>query len=144
MPTMSMTKILHFSAAHRLASPVLQDADNLRLYGQCVRRHGHNYRLEVTVRGPVGPDGMVMDAAALERAMRETVIDVVDHRDLDGDVPALAGTITTGENLCLAFYRLLERVLPSGRLARVALVETDNNRFECAPGPGRGAVSCES
>jgi 6-pyruvoyl-tetrahydropterin synthase len=74
---------------------------------------------------------MVMDAAALEQAMRTAVVDLVDHRDLTRDVPALAGTIATGENLAAAFYRLLEAALPPGRLVRVAVVETENNRFEC-------------
>jgi 6-pyruvoyltetrahydropterin/6-carboxytetrahydropterin synthase len=138
MATMELTKILRFAAAHHLASPVLSDAENRRLYGPCVRDHGHNYALEVTVRGPVGPDGTVMDAGRLEQAMRAAVVDLVDHRDLDRDVPELAGTITTGENLARTFYRMLEPALPAGRLLRVAVVETENNRFEC--GPPRGAA----
>ena len=83
------------------------------------------------MRGVVGADGMVMDAAVLERAMRTAVVDLVDHRDLARDVPALAGTITTGENLAAAFYRMIEAALPPARLVRVAVVETENNRFEC-------------
>ena len=126
---MELTKIMRFSAAHRLTSPALSPAENRRLYGPCSRNHGHNYALEVTVRGPVDRDGMVMDLAVLEGAMRE-VVDLVDHRDLSRAVPALAGTITTGENLAATFYRMLDRALPSGRLARVAVVETENNRFE--------------
>ena len=54
----------------------------------------------------------------------------MDHRDLGRDVPALAGMVTTGENLAAAFYRMIERALPAGRLVRVAVVETENNRFE--------------
>jgi 6-pyruvoyl-tetrahydropterin synthase len=73
---------------------------------------------------------MVMDAAVLEQAMRAAVVDLVDHRDLTRDVAALAGTITTGENLAAAFYRMIEGALPTGRLVRVAVVETENNRFE--------------
>ncbi len=130
MPTMELTKILRFSAAHRLASPGLSRAENQRKYGPCFRDHGHNYTLEATVRGAVGPDGMVMEVLALEQAMRTAVVDLVDHRDLGRDVPALAGTITTGENLAAAFYRMIERALPPGRLVRVAVAETENNRFE--------------
>ena len=126
---MELTKILRFSAAHRLASPALSRAENRRLYGPCFRGHGHNYALEATVRGVVDADGMVMDAAVLEQAMR-TVVDLVDHRDLTRDVPALAGTVTTGENLAATFYRMIDRALPPGRLVRVAVVETENNRFE--------------
>ena len=129
MATMELTKVLHFSAAHRLTSPALSRAENRRLYGACVRGHGHNYALEATVRGVVDRDGMVMDAAVLEQAMR-TVVDLVDHRDLTRDVPALAGTVTTGENLAATFYRMIDRALPPGRLVRVAVVETENNRFE--------------
>jgi len=129
MATMELTKVLPFSAAHRLMSPALSRAENRRLYGPCFRSHGHNYALEATVRGTVNTDGMVMDAAALEQAMRSAV-DLVDHRDLARDVPALAGVVSTGENLAVAFYRMIERALPPGRLVRVAVVETDNNRFE--------------
>lgn len=127
---MELTKILRFSAAHRLTSPALSPAENRRRYGACARRHGHNYALEATVRGVVDGDGMVMDAAVLEQAMRTAVVDLVDHRDLTRDVPALAGTVTTGENLAAAFYRMLAAVLPARRLVRVAVVETENNRFE--------------
>ncbi len=130
MPTMELTKILRFSAAHRLASPALSRAENHRRYGPCFRRHGHNYTLEATVRGAVGADGTVMDVLVLEQAMRAAVVDLVDHRDLGRDVPALAGTIMTGENLAAAFYRMIEQALPSGRLVRVAVGETENNRFE--------------
>lgn len=127
---MELTKILRFSAAHRLASPALSPEENRRLYGPCARSHGHNYALEATVRGVVGADGMVMDAAALERAMRTAVVDLVDHRDLARAVPALAGTVTTGEHLAVAFHRMIAAALPPGRLVRVAVVETENNRFE--------------
>ena len=137
MPTMELTKVLRFAAAHRLMNPALPPTENAQLYGACARDHGHNYALEATVRGPVNADGMVIDLAVLEQAMR-TVIDVVDHRDLTRDVPPLVGVITTGENLAATFYRMIDRALPPGRLVRVAVVETENNRFECA---GTGEAS---
>jgi 6-pyruvoyltetrahydropterin/6-carboxytetrahydropterin synthase len=133
---MALTKVLSFAASHRLASAALSAAENDARYGRCSRDHGHNYTLEVTVRGPVDEHGMVVDAALLEQAMRAAVVDLVDHRSLDRDVPALRGIVTTGENLVSAFFRLLEPALPSGQLWRVALVETENNRFECGPGAG--------
>jgi 6-pyruvoyltetrahydropterin/6-carboxytetrahydropterin synthase len=126
---MELTKVRRFSAAHRLTSESLTSAENARLYGPCARDHGHNYALEATVRGPVGADGMVIDLTVLEQAM-QTVIDLVDHRDLTRDVRPLAGVISTGENLAATFYRMLEGRLPPGRLVRVAVVETENNRFE--------------
>jgi 6-pyruvoyltetrahydropterin/6-carboxytetrahydropterin synthase len=135
MATLYLTKILHFSAAHRLASAALDEAGNRALYGPCFRDHGHNYLLEVTVKGRPGPDGMVIDLGALEEAMRCAVVDVVDHRDLSRDVPALAGMVSTGENLATAFYRMLDAALPRGLLHRVTLVETANNRFEVGGDP---------
>lgn len=131
VPTMSLTRILHFAAAHRLASPHLSEAENRAVYGQCYRGHGHNYALWVTVRGPLAPDGTVIDLEVLERAMRRAVVDLVDHRDLDRDVPELAGIPTTGENLARAFHAMLAAALPPGRLHRVVVVETENNRFAC-------------
>jgi 6-pyruvoyl-tetrahydropterin synthase len=73
---------------------------------------------------------MVMDVAVLERAMQTAVVDLVDHRDLTRDVPALAGMVTTGEQLAATFYQMIARALPPGCLVRVAVVETENNRFE--------------
>ena len=122
------TRKFTFSAGHRYWRPEWSAEENARTFGSLTVAHGHNYALEVTVRGPVDADGMVIDLTVLERAMRE-VIDLVDHRDLGRDVPALAGMVTTGENLAAAFHRMLDRALP-GRLARVAVVETENNRFE--------------
>ena len=126
---MELTKILRFSAAHHLASAALSPAENDRLYSSCAQNHGHNYALEATVRGVVDADGMVMDLTVLGRAM-QTVVELVDHRDLTRDVPPLTGVITTGENLAATFYRMIDRALPPGRLVRVAVVETENNRFE--------------
>lgn len=141
MATVYLTRVLEFAAAHRLWSSALPPEGNRRRYGACTRRHGHNYTLEVTVRGPVGADGMVMDAAELERVMRRAVVDVVDHRDLDRDVPALGGIPTTGENLARAFYAWLAAALPPGRLHRVAVGETARNRFEASgPEEGRSAA----
>jgi len=75
----------------------------------------------------------------LERTMRRAVVDLVDHRDLDRDLAALGGAPSTGENLVLTFYRLLAAALPPCRLARVALVETESNRFE-VEGPGEALI----
>ncbi|MBI2152186.1 MAG: 6-carboxytetrahydropterin synthase [Candidatus Rokubacteria bacterium] len=128
---LTLTRTFHFSAGHRLANPALGEAENRALYGPCFRPHGHNYLLEVSVGGRVDPrTGMAADLEALESAVRRAVLDLVDHRDLNADVPALGGIITTGENLARQFWRLLSPALPPGSLRRVAVVETANNTFE--------------
>lgn len=131
MSDFAVTRAYHFSAAHRLANPALSDAENARVYGQCFRQHGHNYGLEVTVAGSLDPaTGMSVDLGVVDAAVKATVLDRVDHYDLSATVPALAGVITTGENLARVFYQWIEAALPPGVLRRVTLVETANNVFE--------------
>ena len=131
MSAYAVTRAYHFSAAHRLANDALSDEENAELYGQCFRQHGHNYLLEVTVSGALDPaTGMSVDIGVVDRAVKTAVLDRVDHYDLSATVPALAGVITTGENLARTFWEWLESALPSGSLRRVTLVETANNVFE--------------
>jgi 6-pyruvoyltetrahydropterin/6-carboxytetrahydropterin synthase len=132
---MEMTRVYHFSAGHRLENPALSPDANARLYGPCYRPHGHNYYLEVTLRGTPDPvTGMLFDLGRLDAVVQREVLDHVDHRTLEA-VPRLAGVISTGEALAHAFWRLLAPALPVLILARVTVVETAKNRFEYAGEP---------
>jgi 6-pyruvoyltetrahydropterin/6-carboxytetrahydropterin synthase len=125
-----LTRVYHFSAAHRLANPGLSAADNASLYGQCARPHGHNYYLEVTVAGvPDALTGFAVDLERLDRTVARSLLDQVDHHQLE-DAPALAGVITTGEGLAHAFWRTLRDALPAGELQKIVVHETAKNRFE--------------
>ena len=129
---MELTRVYHFSAAHRLESPALSAEENARLYGRCAGTHGHNYYLEVTMRGEPNPvTGMLIDIGHVDEVVRGRVVDRVDHQSLEA-VPELAGVITTGESLARAFWGLLAPALRPGELARVTVVETAKNRFEYA------------
>ena len=129
---MELTRVYHFSAAHRLENPALTAEENARRYGMCARTHGHNYYLEITMRGAPDPvTGMLIDVGHVDDVVASTVLDRVDHQSLEA-VPQLAGVITTGESLARSFWDLLAPALPAGALARVAVVETAKNRFECA------------
>ena len=133
---MELTRVYHFSAAHRLESPALTAEENARRYGKCAGTHGHNYYLEVTVAGEPDPvTGMLIDIGMVDDVVAHTVLDHVDHQSLEA-VERLAGVITTGESLARSFWHLLSLELPAGALARVAVVETAKNRFEYA-GEGR-------
>jgi len=128
-PVVALTRVYHFSAGHRLASPALAPDANAALYGPCARPHGHNYYLEVTVAGTPDPvTGMAVDLERLDGTVARVVLDEVDHRRLE-EVPALAGVITTGEGLARAIWRILRRALPDVPLRRVRVVETAKNRF---------------
>jgi 6-pyruvoyltetrahydropterin/6-carboxytetrahydropterin synthase len=127
---LEVTRVYHFSAAHRLAGPALSDRENAALYGPCARTHGHNYYLEVTLAGVADPvTGMAVDLSRVDHAVRDVVLEAVDHRALE-EVPALAGVVTTGESLARAFWTMLEPALPDGVLARIVVQETAKNRFE--------------
>jgi 6-pyruvoyltetrahydropterin/6-carboxytetrahydropterin synthase len=133
----ALTRIYHFSAAHRLESPYLSPEENARVYGQCYRVHGHNYYVEVTVTGTPDPvTGMAVDLSALDEIVERELLSRVDHRELEQAVPELAGVITTGESLARAFFALLAPRVPA--LARVAVVETAKNRFEYCGAEGGG------
>jgi 6-pyruvoyltetrahydropterin/6-carboxytetrahydropterin synthase len=125
-----VTRVYHFSAAHRLENPALGPEANAALYGACHRPHGHNYYLEVTVAGRPDPaTGMAVDLGRLDAAVGHAVLDRVDHRTLER-VDALAGVITTGESLARAFWRILAPEVGAATLRRVTVVETAKNRFD--------------
>lgn len=128
----SLTRRYHFSAAHRLSPTPRSKVDNRRIAGSCkgAENHGHNYVLHVTVRGDIDPDsGMVTDIEALNRIVRELVIERFDHRDLNED-PQFSTQVPTGENLARFIWNLLVRSIPTGRLERVGLLETHDAFFE--------------
>jgi 6-pyruvoyltetrahydropterin/6-carboxytetrahydropterin synthase len=128
--TVELTRVYHFSAAHCLANPRLSPTDNTDLYGPCARPHGHNYYLEVTVAGVPDPQtGMAVDLEEVDRTVARSILDHVDHHQLE-DAPPLTGVITTGEGLVRAFWDTLAAALPAGRLRRVTVEETAKNRFE--------------
>jgi 6-pyruvoyltetrahydropterin/6-carboxytetrahydropterin synthase len=128
----ALTRRYQFSAAHRLHSAALSDEENRKIFGKCnnPNGHGHNYIVEVTVRGPVSPDtGMVTDLGQMDRAVQEEIIRRFDHQHLNYD-KAFLSTVTTGENLVILIWQLLEAAIPSVMLDRICVVETRDNYFE--------------
>jgi 6-pyruvoyltetrahydropterin/6-carboxytetrahydropterin synthase len=133
MPNVRVTKRLRFNAAHRVHNPALSQEENTALFGPCNNPnwHGHNYVLEVTVEGPIDDrTGYVIDLGVLRRIVEREVIDQVDHRNMNVEVPFLAGTNPTAENIVVACWRVLEPVVAPGRLSRLRLWETENNYVE--------------
>jgi len=125
-----LTRRASFSAAHRLWSDYLTEEENYALYDKCANPngHGHNYTLEVTVRGwPDERTGMVLNLTELKEAIESAVIRWVDHKHLNHDVPWLEGLIPTAEVLAIAFWQRLEKALPPGLLYEVKLFETEKN-----------------
>jgi 6-pyruvoyltetrahydropterin/6-carboxytetrahydropterin synthase len=128
-----VTRLEHFSAGHRLFLPDLSEKENLALFGPCSNPggHGHNYRLEVTVAGPIDPrTGMVLDLKRLHEVIQRAVLDKVDHRNLNQEVDFLRDLLPTTENLARTIFEQLAAQLPAGRLLRVRIQETDKNSAE--------------
>ncbi len=120
-----------FNAAHQLRDPSLSEAENRQLYGKCANLHGHNYVLEVVVGGEIDPaTGYVLDLKRLSGVISTQIIEDVDHRNLNTDVPWLEGLIPTAENLAVAFWERLRSELPAGSLRTVRVWETDKNWAE--------------
>jgi 6-pyruvoyltetrahydropterin/6-carboxytetrahydropterin synthase len=127
----SVSRRESFNAAHQLRRPDLSDAENQRLFGKCMNLHGHNYVLEVVLAGEIDDTtGYVWDLKQLSDVMHRQVIQDVDHRNLNTDVPWLKGCIPTAENLALAFWERLKPELPEQLLRSVRVFETDNNWAE--------------
>lgn len=133
MPHVTVTRRLRFNAAHRIHNPALSDDENRRLFGKCNNPnwHGHNYVLEVSVAGDVDPvTGYVVDLGELARVAEHELIDQLDHRNLNLDVPFLAGVNPTSENIVVACWRVLAPRVAPAALTRLRLWETENNYVE--------------
>ncbi|MFT5141640.1 MAG: 6-pyruvoyltetrahydropterin/6-carboxytetrahydropterin synthase [Rhodothermales bacterium] len=133
MPVVLVTRKTHFNAAHRLHNPAKSDEWNAATFGKCNNPHwhGHNYVLEVTVRGEPDPDtGYVIDLSELKQIITERVLDICDHANLNMDVPFLRGIMPSTENFAVAIWGQLVDALPTAQLHAVKLFETPRNFVE--------------
>ena len=119
----STTRRFTFAAGHRYEVGSWSPEENQRHFGRLTVPHGHNYTLDVTVRGAIDPrTGMVIDLGELKRVVQETVIERFDHADLNAD-PLFRDRVPTTENIALAVWELLAPKLGRERLARVRVWE---------------------
>ena len=128
-PIVYLTRRETFAAAHRLWSAQLSDEENRKLYGPCAYDygHGHNYVLEVTLRGAVDPKtGVVVNLTEIRDATRELILEDVDHRHLNHDSKLVRGINPTAENLVVLFWSVLRKRFGE-LLHEVRLRETEKN-----------------
>ncbi len=122
-----LTRKCEFSAAHYYHNPQFSPEENRRLFGKCnnPNGHGHNYTLEVTVRGEVDRrSGFVVDLRDLKSVLEREVLSALDHRFLNKEVPEFRDRIPTTENLAIAIWQRLEPKFEVAKLHRVRLYET--------------------
>jgi 6-pyruvoyltetrahydropterin/6-carboxytetrahydropterin synthase len=122
-----LTRKAEFSAAHYYHNPEFTPEENQRVFGKCnnPHGHGHNYTLEVTVKGEVDArSGFVVDLKRLKDIMNREVIDALDHRSLNDEVAEFKHAIPTTENLAIAIWNRLKSKLNAAQLHRIRVYET--------------------
>ena len=122
-----LTRKAEFSASHFYHNPEFTPEENRRIFGKCnnPHGHGHNYTLEVTVKGPVDArSGFVVDLKDLKEILNREVLDAFDHRFLNKEVPEFFQAIPTTENLAIAIWNRLKTKLHVAELHRVRVYET--------------------
>ncbi|MDZ4674037.1 MAG: 6-carboxytetrahydropterin synthase [Gemmatimonadota bacterium] len=133
MPRCTVARRVHFNAAHRLHNPAESETWNRDTFGPCnnPNSHGHNYEMDIEVEGEIDPrTGFVVDLAELERLFQEEIHAVLDHRNLNLDVPWFLHHNPTAENIALFCWERLAARIPAGRLRRIRLWETPRNYVE--------------
>ena len=127
MAQVRLTRAIEFSSSLSYRAPDLDEAESQRLFGPAANVHGHNYRLEVTLRGEPDPvTGMVLDLKELKEILEREVMRRFDHRDLNRDTPYFEKIPPTPEIFAQVLYQLLLAALPKGMLERIRLRQSQN------------------
>ncbi len=135
MKTVYITRRENFNAAHKLWNEDWSEEKNLEVFGKCSNRnwHGHNFTLYVTVKGIPNPaTGFVINLKDLSDIIKREVIEPLDHKNLNLDVPFLKGLLASTENVVIKIWEQIEQPIieAGGELAKIKLVETENNFVE--------------
>jgi 6-pyruvoyltetrahydropterin/6-carboxytetrahydropterin synthase len=120
----------HFNAAHRLHNPDLSNDENEKIYGKCNNKyyHGHNYELEVGVKGENDPlTGYVIDMKILSELIKTYVLDPFDHKNLNEQVEEFKTLIPTAENIAVVIYNKLRPHIDPSKELIITLYETPRN-----------------
>jgi 6-pyruvoyltetrahydropterin/6-carboxytetrahydropterin synthase len=130
-----ITRREHFCAAHKLWNPNWSEAENIEVFGKCANKnwHGHNFNLFVTVKGEINPStGFVVDLKKLSQLIKTQVIDILDHSNLNLDVPFLVGKMISTEVIAMGIWEQLYAPIKEigGELHCIKLTETENNYVE--------------
>ncbi|MFN4122711.1 MAG: 6-pyruvoyl trahydropterin synthase family protein [Flavobacteriales bacterium] len=125
----------HFNAAHKLYRPEWSEEKNLEVFGKCANKnwHGHNYNLFVTVKGKPDPmTGFVIDLKEMSDIIKSEIVEALDHKNLNLDVPFLQDIMASTENLAIEIWKILYPKLKRENctLHSIKLYETENNFVE--------------
>lgn len=135
MSTCYITRRETFNAAHKLWREDWSQEKNDEVFGKCSNHnwHGHNFTLYVTVKGLPNTDtGFVINLKDLSRIIKDLIIEPLDHKNLNLDVPFMKGILASTENLVIEIWKILDKPVrdAGGELAKIKLIETENNFVE--------------
>jgi len=127
-----VTRVEHFSSSHVLRNPNLSEEKNLEVFGKCNNFHGHNYYLEVTLKGEPDPEsGYVFDLKELKTIIEENILKIVDHNFLN-DLEIFNNLVPTTENMAVVFWNILKEKVRRNNagLYSIRIYETAKNIVE--------------
>ena len=135
MKNIYITRRETFNAAHKLRRDDWSDEENEKIFGKCCNQnwHGHNFELFVTVKGlPSKDTGFVINLKELGDILKNGVIEKLDHKNINLDVDFMSGKMSSTENLVIGIWEQIENDILNlgGELAKIKLVETENNFVE--------------
>lgn len=135
MNTIYITRRETFNAAHKLWREDWSEEKNWEVFGKCSNKnwHGHNFAIYVTVKGKPSVDtGFVINLKDLSNILKEEVIEPLDHKNLNLDVPFLAGMLASTENVAIQIWERIKAPIAAagGELVKIKLIETENNYVE--------------
>ena len=133
-PMIRLSQRFEFSASHRLHSSQLSDEENRRSFGKCNNPygHGHNYEVQVTLRGTPDAGGVLIDIPSFEHIVDDAIIQRFDHKNLNVELPEFRDLMPSVENIAMVIHRLLKPRLasPHSELASVTVWETSKTWCE--------------
>lgn len=135
MSKIYITRRETFNAAHKLWREDWSEEKNWEVFGKCSNKnwHGHNFEIFVTVKGEPSPEtGFVINLKDLSVILKEEVVEPLDHKNLNLDVPFLAGMLASTENMAIQIWERIKGpiAIAGGELVKIKLVETENNYVE--------------
>ena len=135
MKTVYITRRETFNAAHKLYREDWSAEKNDEVFGKCSNHnwHGHNFTIFVTVKGIPNPDtGFVINLKDLSQIIKDEVVEPLDHKNLNLDVPFLKGLLASTENVVIQVWERIKEPIAKagGELVKIKLVETENNYVE--------------
>lgn len=126
MKNIKLTCSYDICASHQLRRSDWSDEKNREIFGQCARLHGHQYRLEITLEGPISEEtGMLINGYEVDRVVQEKILAVMDHHHLNDDIPFFKDHLPTAEWIAVWAFRELKASFPEGvALGAVRIYET--------------------